>query len=158
MENRKKVVTDGYHAVTTYLSVQNAAQAIAFYQHAFGAEEIYRLAMPDGKVGHAEFNIGDSRLMIADEFPDRPDAIGRSPKTLGGITAHFCVYVADVDAAYRRALEAGALSRRPVEDQFYGDRTGTVEDPFGHLWTLATRLEDVSPAEMLERMNALPKS
>jgi PhnB protein len=152
-----KPIPAGYHAVTPYLSVKGAAQALAFYKKAFGAQELYRLPMPDGRVGHAEIQIGDSRIMLADEMPEMPDAAAKSPATLGGTTAGFCLYVADVDAQFKQALDAGATVKRPVQNQFYGDRSGTLEDPFGHVWTIATHVEDVSPEEMQKRMASMPQ-
>jgi len=108
-------------------------------------------------VGHAELQIGDSRLMLADEMPEMGDASTKSPRTLGGSTTGICLYVPDVDSLYKRAVDAGAKAKRPLTDQFYGDRSAVVEDPFGHIWTLATHIEDVSPEEMKKRMAALPK-
>jgi PhnB protein len=151
-----KPVPEGYHTLTPYLSVKGASDAIAFYKKAFGAEELARMPMPDGRVGHAELQIGDSRLMLADEMPEMGDAVTKSPRTLGGVTAGLCLYVADVDALFARAVAAGAVAKRPLTNQFYGDRSGVVEDPFGHLWTLATHVEDVPPEEMKRRMAALP--
>jgi len=151
-----KAVPDGYHTVTPYFSVQGAAAAIEFYKRAFGAEEIYRFDMPDGRLGHAELQIGDSRLMLADEMPEVPEAIARSPKALGGTTFGFSLYVEDVDGRFQRAVAAGAKVRRPVTNQFYGDRSGTVEDPFGHIWTLASRVEEVPLEEMKRRMAETP--
>ena len=149
-----KSVPDGYHAVTPYLSVKGASEAIAFYKKAFGAEEIYRLSMADGRVGHAELQIGDSRLMLADESTETAEAVTKSPRTLGGATSGFHLYVSDVDARFQRAIEAGAKVRRPLANQFYGDRSGTVEDPFGQVWTLSTHIEDVSPDEIKRRIAA----
>lgn len=157
MTGKVKPIPDGYHTVTAYLAVKGCAEAIEFYRKAFGAEELYRFEMPGGKVGHAEIRIGDTRLMLADEFPDMPDALTASPRTLNGSTCGFMIYLPDADAAFRKAVEAGAKARRPVENQFYGDRSGTVEDPFGHFWTLATHVEDVSPEEMARRMETAPK-
>jgi PhnB protein len=153
---KPKPIPDGYHAVTPYLSIKGASDAIAFYKKAFGAEELYRLPMPDGRVGHAELQIGDSRLMLADEMPEMGDSITKSPRTLGGATAGFCLYVADADALFQRAVDAGATAKRPLTNQFYGDRSGVVEDPFGHLWTIATHVEDVSPDELKRRMASMP--
>ncbi|HET6147644.1 MAG TPA: VOC family protein [Polyangia bacterium] len=155
MAQPAKPIPAGFHSLTPYISVKGAAEAIAFYRAALGAEELYRLDMPDGRVGHAELRIGDSRLMLADEMPDMPDAVARSPRTLGGTTFGLHVYLPDVDAAFRRAIEAGGAIKRPVEDQFYGDRSGTFADPFGHVWTLATRIEDVSPEEMRRRLDKM---
>jgi len=149
-----KAVPEGYSTVTPYLSVASASDAIAFYKKAFGAEEVMRMPMPDGRVGHAELQIGDSRVMLADEMPDMPDAIAKSPRTLGGVSVSLCLYVADADAVFKRAVDAGAKVRRPLADMFYGDRTGVVEDPFGQVWTLMTHVEDVSPEEMKKRMDA----
>jgi PhnB protein len=152
-----KPIPDGYHSVTPYLSVRNATEAIAFYKKAFGAVELYRIDMPGGKVGHAELQIGDSRVMLADEFPDMPDAVTSSPRALGGTSFGLNLYLPGVDAAFKKAVEAGAKVKRPVEDKFYGDRSGTIEDPFGHIWTLSTHVEDVPPDEMKRRMEAMPK-
>ena len=146
-----KPVPDGYHTVTPYLIVGDAAAAIEFYKRAFGATERMRLADPSGKVGHAEIVIGDSAVMLADEFPEMG---ARGPKSLGGSPVGLAVYVEDVDAMAERAVAAGATVVRPVQDQFYGDRSGTFEDPFGHKWTLATHKEDVSPEEMTRRFEA----
>ncbi|MEO7427199.1 MAG: VOC family protein [Fibrobacteria bacterium] len=152
-----KPIPDGYHSVTPYLSVRGASEAIAFYRKAFGAEEIYRLEMPGDKIGHAEIQIGTSRLMLADEFPDMPDAIAQSPTALRGTSMSLLIYVPDVDSRFKRAIDAGGKVKRPVQDQFYGDRSAVVEDPFGHIWTLATHVEDVSVEEMKRRMEAMPQ-
>lgn len=141
-------IPDGYHTVTAYLMVDDAAKALDFYREAFGAEELYRLPMGD-KIGHAEIMIGDTHLMLADEFPDM-DALG--PNKRGGATASFLIYVPDADAAYDRAVKAGAKADRPLKNEFWGDRIGTVIDPFGHKWSLATHLEEVAPEEMQKRM------
>jgi PhnB protein len=152
-----KPIPEGYHSITPYLSIKGAADAVAFYQRAFGAKELFRLDMPGGKVGHAELQIGDSRLMLADEMPDMPDAITRSPQSVGGnTTVGLHIYVADVDAQFQRAIEAGGTVKRPVTTQFYGDRSGTLQDPFGHIWTLSTHVEDVSSDEMRKRMESMP--
>lgn len=147
-----KAIPTGYHSLNPYISVKNAAQAVEFYKSALGAKEVFRMDMPDGRVGHVELQIGDSRLMLADEMPEMPDIIVRSPVTLGGSSFELLVYVPDVDAAFDRAVAAGGIVKRPVKNQFYGDRSGTFEDPFGHIWTLATHIEDVSPEEMRQRM------
>ena len=157
MAGKAKPVPEGYHTVTAYLSVRGAAEAIAFYKKAFGASELTRMDMPGGKVGHAELQIGDSRIMLADEFPDMPDAVAKSPRTLGGTTVGFNIYLENVDARFKQAVDAGATVKRPVQNQFYGDRSGTVEDPFGHVWTLATHVEDVPAEELKKRMAAMPK-
>jgi PhnB protein len=143
-----KPVPEGYHTVTPYLIVKGAAEAIAFYQKAFGAVEMMRLPMPDGRVGHAEIKIGDSPVMLADECPDMHFV---SPVTLGGAGVSICLYVQDADALFQQAVDAGAEVVRPVEDQFYGDRNGTLKDPYGHVWTVATHQEDMSPEEMDRR-------
>src|SRR4051812_5400661 len=155
MAGKAKPVPAGYHTITPYISVKGAAQALDFYKQAFGAEEIMRMPMPGGRIGHAEIRIGDSHVMLADEFPDMPDAVTKSPQTLGGSTFGLHLYMDDVDAKFKKAIDAGAKVKRPVADQFYGDRSGTLEDPFGHVWTIATHVEDVSPEEMKKRMSAL---
>jgi PhnB protein len=147
-------VPAGYHTVTPYISVKGAAKALEFYKRAFGAEVVVRMDMPDGRVGHAEITIGDSHVMLADEMPEMADAVTRSPQTLGGSTFGLMIYMDDVDTRFKRAIEAGATVKRPVQDQFYGDRTGTLQDPFGHFWTIGTHVEDVPPAEMKRRMEA----
>ncbi len=145
-------VAPGYHAVTPHITVRGAAKAIAFYAEAFGATEVMRFAMPDGTIVHAEIEVDGSRVMLCDEMP----AFGnRSPETLGGIAGGLCTYVPDADAAFARAVAAGAKPFKPVADQFYGDRSGTVIDPFGHMWTLSTHVEDVSIPEMQRRCAAL---
>ena len=144
-----KPVPDGYQRVTPYLSVDGAKAAIEFYEKVFGAKERMRMDAPGGKLGHAELEFGDSVVMLADEFPEVGN---RSPKTVGGTTVTISVYVDDVDAVFDAALAAGATSLRAVEDQFYGDRTGQFEDPFGHHWSVATHVEDVPPDEMERRM------
>jgi PhnB protein len=144
----------GYHSVTPYIIVQGAARAIEFYKQAFGATEIMRLADPSGKVGHAEIKIGDSNVMLADEHPEMGI---RGPKSLGGSPAILLIYVTDVDARFGQAVAAGAKVLRPVKDQFYGDRAGTLEDPFGHVWTIATHIEDVSNEEVNRRFEAAMK-
>jgi PhnB protein len=149
-----KAIPDGYHSVTPYLIVRGAARALEFYQKAFGARELMRLPGPEGKLGHAEVQIGDSRVMLADEHPGMGAV---SPQGLGGSPVGLCIYVQDVDAVFDRAVSAGAKVVRAVQDQFYGDRSGTVEDPFGHKWTIATHKEDVSSEEMQRRMQAFMK-
>ena len=152
-------VPAGYHTVNAYLIVDDAARAIAFYTEAFGAQELYRLPMPDRdgreKVGHAEIRIGDTNLMLSDEWPEM-DAIG--PKGRGGCTASFVIYGPDADGAFDRAVRAGAKVVKPVADQFWGDRMGTVKDPFGHQWTLGTHIEDVAPDELALRMKEWSKA
>jgi PhnB protein len=141
-------IPQGYHSVTPYLIVKGAARAIEFYKQAFGATEVMRMEGPDGSVGHAEIKIGDSPVMLADEYPDMGY---RSPQTLGGAGVSLLVYVDNVDDLFRQAIAAGGKELRAVQDQFYGDRMGTLEDPFGHVWSLATHVEDVSPEEMRRR-------
>jgi PhnB protein len=138
-------IPKGYHAVTPYLACKGAAQAIDFYKHAFGAKEVMRMPGPDGAIGHAEIGIGDSRVMLTDEYPAM-DFLG--PQTRGGTTVHLHVYVRDVDAMVQRAVAAGAKLVRPVEDKFYGDRSGSLQDPFGHIWHVATHKKDVSLAQL----------
>src|SRR5436309_14005021 len=147
-----KPIPDGYHSVTPYLIVSGAAQAIDFYQRALGAKERMRLATPDGKIGHAELEIGDSVIMLADEFPQMG---AKSPQTIGGTPVGICVYVQDVDAVYKQAIAAGGKEERPLQNQFYGDRSGTFLDPFGHQWTIATHIEDVSHEEIGRRMASM---
>ena len=148
-------IPEGYHSVTPYLTVDNAAAAIEFYRQAFGAQELFRLPMPDGaggeKIGHAEVKIGDSHLMLSDEWPGM-DVLG--PKSRGGASASFLIYGPDVDRAFQRAIDAGARAEQQPSDQFWGDRMGTVTDPFGHKWMLATHVEDVPPQELQARMAA----
>jgi PhnB protein len=147
-----KAIPEGYHTVTPYLIVNGAARALDFYRKAFGAKEQVRMPGPDGKVMHAEIQIGDSKVMLADEFPQMG---AKSPQSIGGTPVGICLYVAKVDAVYEQAVAAGAKVERPLQDQFYGDRSGTVIDPFGHKWTIATHIEDVTPAEMEKRMAAM---
>lgn len=155
MAGKVKAIPDGYHTITPYLSVKGGAEAVAFYVKAFGAKELFRMPMPDGRLGHAELQLGDARLMLADEMPERPDAVAVSPASARGTTASFMLYVENVDAAFQRAVDAGAKVRRPVSDQFYGDRLGVLEDPFGHVWSLATHIEDVSPEELQRRIASM---
>jgi PhnB protein len=147
-----QAIPEGYPILTAYILVPNASEAIEFYKRAFGAEERVKMLGPDQKVAHAELGFGDSILMLADE---QPGALSRTPAALGGVTATFSIYVEDVDAAFERALQAGATVERLVEDQFYGDRTGTVRDPYGQYWSLMTHVEDVPPDEMDRRMREL---
>jgi PhnB protein len=151
MSNKPKSIPDGYHTVTPYLIVNDAAAAIEFYKKAFGATELMRMPKPDGKIGHAEIRIGDSPVMLADETPEMG---ARSPRTIGGSPVSIFLYVDDVDTTFAKAVNAGAKVERPVADQFYGDRTGGVQDPFGHVWYIATHVEDVSPEEMKKRAAA----
>jgi PhnB protein len=144
-------VPDGYHTVSPYLAVEDAATAIDYYKKAFGATERVRMEAPDGKIGHAELEIGDSIVMLADPVPQ---ASTKPPHELAGTSAGVFLYVDDVDAVVKRAVDAGASVTTEVADQFWGDRFGTVTDPFGHVWSVATHIEDVPPAEMAERAKA----
>ena len=146
-----KPIPEGYHTATPYLVVDDAAEALEYYKKAFGAKERGRMEAPDGKIGHAEIQIGDSLVMLSDPFPQ---ASTRTPKELGGTTASVFLYVEDVDKVVQRAVDAGATVTMEVEDQFWGDRFGTITDPFGHSWSVATHVEDVPPAEMAERAKA----
>ena len=152
MASAVKPVPDGYHTVTPYLIIDGASAAIEFYKKAFGAEELFRMPMPGGRVAHAEIQIGDSRVMLADEFPEM-DA--RGPKSRGGTPVSILLYVTDCDAVFGRAVAAGAKVKRPMKDQFYGDRSGTLEDPFGHCWSVSTHKEDLSPEEIQRRMQSM---
>ncbi len=152
MKTSIQPIPEGYHAATPYLIVSNAAKAMEFYKEAFGASELTRLTMPGGKIGHAEIQIGDSRIMLADEFPEW-DA--RSPETVGGSPVIIALYVEDVDAVVSRAVAAGAKLFKPVANQFYGDRSGSITDPFGHKWNIATHVENVSSDEINKRAAAL---
>ena len=144
-------IPEGYNTVTTYLAVDDAAKAIEFYKRAFGAKETVRMDAPGGKIGHAEIQIGDSVIMLADPFPQSST---KSPKELGGTAAAFFMYVEDVDAAIQKAVDAGGTISMEPEDQFWGDRLGSVTDPQGHLWQIATHIEDLTPEEMAERSKA----
>ena len=151
MPKKVKPIPNGYHTATPYLIVDDGARAIEFYERAFGAEEVMRMPAPGGKVGHAEIKIGSSHIMLADEAPEM-DA--RSPKHYGGSPVSLLLYVEDVDKVFDQAVAAGGTATRPVADMFYGDRSGTVIDPFGHKWTIATHKEDVAPDELNRRMKA----
>ena len=148
-------IPTGYHTVTPYLIVRNAAAALDFYKKAFGAVELMRFPGPGGKLMHAEMKIGDSPVMLADEMPDEGHV---GPQTLGGAAVSLLLYVENVDARFAQAIAAGATVKRAVADQFYGDRTGTLADPFGHVWSLATHKEDVSMEEMQRRMAKMGQS
>jgi PhnB protein len=152
MPSKVKPIPDGHRTVTPYLAIKNAAKSLEFYTRAFGAIESYRLIMPDGRVGHAEIRLGDSVIMLSDELPEYG---GKAPETLGGSPVNLHLYVEDVDAFVKKALAAGATERKAVADQFYGDRSGQLEDPFGHLWWVATHKEDVAPEEMQKRVEAM---
>jgi len=144
-------IPEGYHTLTTYLTIENAAAAIDYYKDVFGAKERIRMEAPDGKIGHAELEIGDSLLMLSDAFPG---ATSRPPTELGGTTAGAFMYVEEVDAVVKRAVESGATITMEIADQFWGDRFGTITDPFGHSWSIATHVEDVPPDEIAERAKA----
>jgi len=146
-----KPVPDGYHTATPYLIVKGAADAIEFYKKVFGAIEVMRMAGPGGQIMHAEIKIGDSIIMLGEENPQWG---ATAPTSLGGSPVGLCLYFADVDARFAAAVASGASVKRPVQDQFYGDRSGTVIDPFGHVWTIATHIEDVAPDEMIRRFEA----
>lgn len=149
-----KPIPEGYHSVTPYLIIKGAADAIEFYKKAFGATELFRLADPSGKIGHAEIKIGDSPVMLADEVTEK-GYLG--PQALKGSPVSLMIYVEDVDAIFGRAIAAGAKEVTPVEDKFYGDRSGSLTDPFGHQWHISTHTEDVSPEEMKKRTAAYMK-
>ena len=147
-----KPIPEGYHSVTPYLCCRDAAAAIEFYKKAFGATELMRMGAPGEKIGHADIQIGDSHVMLADEFPEMGFL---SPQSVGGSPVMMHLYVEDADATAQRAVAAGAKVTRPVEDQFYGDRGGQLDDPFGHKWYVSTRKEDLSPEEVKKRMAAM---
>lgn len=146
-----KPVPEGYHSVTPYLIVRGGNDAIEFYKTAFGAVELFRFPVPGGKIGHAEIKIGDSPIMLADEYPEMGH---HSPATIGGSPVSLMIYVEDVDAVFNRAVAAGATVKEPLQDKFYGDRNGSVTDPFGHIWHIATHKEDVPMEEMERRAKA----
>jgi PhnB protein len=146
-----KAVPEGYHTLSPYLTVDDAARAIDYYVSAFGAKELGRMEAPGGKIGHAELEVGDSRIMLSDSFPQ---ASTRPPKELGGTSVSVFMYVEDVDAVVKQAVEAGATITMEVADQFWGDRYGAITYPFGHVWSIATHVEDVPPDEMAERAKA----
>lgn len=150
-----KPIPDGYHSVTPYLIINGAASALEFYKKVFGATEMARFDAPDGKLAHAEIKIGDSMLMLSDEYGEMGF---RGPQSVGGSPVGIMLYVDDADQIFNRAVAAGATVKKPLEDQFYGDRSGTVVDPFGHLWTIGTHKEDVSEEEMKRRMAAMASS
>ncbi len=151
MTSKVKPIPEGYHTVTPYLIIKDAASAIEFYKKAFGATELFRMAGPSGKIGHAEIKIGNSPIMLADEMPEMGY---RSAQSLGGTPVGILLYVEDVDTVFNQAIAAGAKVERPVKDQFYGDRSGGVTDPFGLVWHIATHVEDVAPEELRKRAAA----
>jgi PhnB protein len=146
-----KAIPEGYHTVSPYLAVDDAARAIDYYVSAFGAKEVVRMEAPGGSIGHAELEVGDSRIMLSDPFPQ---ASTRPPKELGATSVSVFMYVEDVDAVVKQAVDAGATVTMEVADQFWGDRFGAITDPFGHVWSIATHVEDVPPEEMAERAKA----
>jgi PhnB protein len=146
-----KPIPEGYRSVTPYLFVRSAALAIDFYKNVFGAKEKMRMPGSDGRIMHAEIEIGDSIVMLADEHPQSGVM---SPQTVGGYSVGLHLYVEDVDTVVQKAIQNGAKALRPIKNQFYGDRSGSILDPFGHMWSVATHVEDVSPEEMRKRMNA----
>lgn len=152
MATHVKPIPEGYHTVTPQMVVRKAAEAIDFYRRAFGAEELHRHLGPDGKsIIHAALQIGDARVMLSDEFPDWGV---KSPQSLGGTPVSLHLYVPDADTAFQRAIKAGATVTMPLSDQFWGDRYGKLQDPYGHQWSISTHIEDVSPAEMQKRAAA----
>jgi PhnB protein len=150
-----QAIPTGYAGVTAYLIIRDATRALEFYKKAFGATELMRFPAPGGKIGHAEIKIGEGVVMLADESPEMGH---KSPQTLGDTAVTLMFYVSDVDAQFAKAVAAGGTVKQPLKDQFYGDRSGTITDPFGHIWTIATHKEDVSPEEMQRRMAAMPAS
>ena len=152
MSQKQQNPPPGFHSVTPYLFIRGAAEAIEYYKRAFGAEEVFRMPGPDGKIMHAEIQIGDSRVMLADENPEMGVV---SPSSLNGTSASFMIYVEDVDASFEQAIAAGGEVYRPVADQFYGDRSGCLTDPFGHIWTIATNTEELTPEEFQKRVDEM---
>ncbi len=151
---KAKPIPDGYPRMSAYLAIRGATEAIDFYKRIFGATERMRMPMPGGKIGHAELQVGDSVVMLADEFPEMGF---KSPLSYGGSPVTLHLYVEDVDSVFKRATDAGAKAIRPIQDQFYGDRSGMLQDPFGHVWNLSTHIEDLSPEEMQKRGEAAAK-
>jgi len=154
MTMKTQAIPKGFHTLTSYINIKGAAEAIEFYKKAFGAKEVGRISMPDGSVAHAELEIGDSKIMLAEENAQWGNV---SPQTLGGSAVALCLYVDDVDAVFTRALHEGAkvTGEMDVKDQFYGDRAGSLTDPFGHKWSIMTHIEDVTFEEMQQRMNSM---
>lgn len=155
MKAKTRQIPKGYHAVTPYLSVQGAANAIAFYKKAFGAKEVMHMPGPGGTIGHAEVQVGDSRIMLADEFPEMNF---RSPRAIGGTPVTIHLYVQDADKVAKKAVASGAKLLRPVADQFYGDRSGSLEDPFGHVWHIATHIGDILIKKLKKRAASMAAS
>ena len=151
MKEHVKPIPKGYHSVTPYLVVENAAKALDFYKHAFGAKEMFRMDGPAGMIAHAEIQIGDSRVMLADESPEMNS---RAPGSIGGTPVSLMIYTENVDTVFKAALKAGGIQTRAVEDMFYGDRSGSLTDPFGHQWHIATHKEDLTPEEIQHRAMA----
>ena len=147
-------IPEGYHSVTPYLVIKNAAAAIEFYKKAFGAVELFRMPAPGSKIRHAEIKIGDSPVMLADEYPDMGF---KGPESFGGTPVSLMIYVDDVDNIYPQAIAAGGKELRPLQNQFYGDRSGTLIDPFGHVWTIGMHVEDISEEELAKRAEAAMK-
>ncbi len=155
MAGKANPIPEGFHTVSPHFVVKNATEAIEFYKKAFGAEEICRMPGPDGKsVMHCELKIGDSMVMMCEEFPEMG---ARSPQSIGGSPVTIHLYVEDADAAYKRATDAGAKATMPLQDMFWGDRYGKLTDPYGHQWSIATHVEDVTPEQMQERMAQMPQ-
>ncbi|MBI3554441.1 MAG: VOC family protein [Elusimicrobia bacterium] len=150
MPKQVKPIPDGFHAVTPGLCVNNAASALDFYKRAFGASELMRMPGPGGKIMHAKIKIGDSIIFVSDEFPEMPNSC-RAPQTLKGATSAVYLYVEDVDASFAQAVKAGGKVNMPLTDMFWGDRYGQIQDPFGHIWALATHKEDLTPEQMKKR-------
>ena len=146
-----KPIPEGYHSLTPYLIVDGGAKALEYYKNAFGATELFRMEH-EGKIAHAEMKIGDSPFMLSDEHPERGFT---GPKTIGGTPIALMIYVDDCDAIFKQAIAAGGVEQKPLQDQFYGDRSGTLTDPFGHIWTVATHKEDVTPEEIDKRLAAM---
>jgi PhnB protein len=150
MTSKKTGIPEGFHTATPYLIISGASEAIEFYKKAFGAKELFRMADPDGRIRHAEIQIGDSPFMITDEgAPEYPD--WQSPTSRGGSPVHLYLYVEDCDSLFKQALDAGATELLPMKDQFYGDRSGGITDPYGHIWYISTRKENISEEEILRR-------
>ena len=149
-----RAIPEGYHSITPYLIVRGAADALTYYTNAFGGRELFRMDAPGGRIGHAEIRIGDCVVMLADEHPEIE---AHAPQKFGGTSVSLMLYVDNVDEVFARAIAAGGRETRAVADQFYGDRSGTLIDPFGHQWHVATHVEDVSPEDMQRRIDAMKK-